>query len=233
MGQLFVEDKKVVVPGDVLAIGMDYLPAGGAFRDKDKVIASQVGVATVNERLIRVIPLAGNYVPQRGDVVIGKVADMTYSSWFVDVEYAYEAVLSIKEATSDFVERGAELTDYFNIGDYMIAKLVNVTKSKAMDLSLRGPGLRKIQGGKIIYVTPAKIPRIVGKGGSMITLVKDATGCQIIAGQNGRIWISGKDPEMERKATEALMLINEKAHTRGLTERVKTFLGVKGESNGL
>lgn len=229
MGQILMEDKKVVVPGDVIADGMDYLPAGGAFRDKDKVIASQVGVVSVNERLIRVIPLAGNYVPQRGDVVIGKVTDMTYSSWFVDVGYAYEAVLSIKEATSDFVERGAELTDYFNVGDYMIAKLYNVTKSKAMDLTLKGPGLRNIKGGKIVSVTPAKIPRIVGKGGSMITMIKEATGCQIIAGQNGRIWISGKDPVMELKASDAIMLIENKAHVRGLTERVKAFLESKGE----
>lgn len=229
MGQLFVEDKSVVVPGDVLAVGMDYLPAGGAFRDQDKVIASQVGVVNISERLVRVISLAGNYMPQRGDVVIGRVTDMTYSSWFVDVGYAYDAVLSIKEATSDFVERGAELTDYFNIGDFLVAKLVNVTKAKSMDLSLRGPGLRKIQGGKIISVTPAKIPRIVGKGGSMINMIKDATGCQVIAGQNGKIWISGKDPEMERKATDAFMLINEKAHVRGLTERIKAFLEGKGE----
>jgi len=229
MGQIFIKEKKVVVPGDVLATGMDYLPAGGAFRDKDKIIASQVGVASVNERLIKVIPLAGNYVPQRGDVVIGKVMDMTYSSWFVDVGYAYEAVLSIKEATSDFIERGAELTDYFCVGDYMVAKLVNVTKSKAMDISLRGPGLRKLTGGKIITVTPAKIPRLVGKGGSMINMIKDDTKCQIIAGQNGRIWISGMDPKMERKATEAIMLINEKAHVKGLTEMVKAFLAKKGE----
>lgn len=229
MGQIFVEEKKVVVPGDVLAIGMDYLPAGGAFRDNDKIIASQVGVASVSERLIRVIPLSGNYIPQRGDVVIGKISDMTYSSWFVDIGYAYEAVLSIKEATSDFVERGADLTDYFNIGDHMVAKLYNVTKSKAMDLSLKGPGLRKLTGGKIINVTPAKIPRIVGKGGSMINMIKDATGCQMIVGQNGRIWISGKEATMERKATDAIMLINDKAHTRGLTERVKAFLESKGE----
>lgn len=229
MGQIFVEEKKVVVPGDVLAIGIDYLPAGGAFRDNDKIIASQVGVASVSERLIRVIPLSGNYIPQRGDVVIGRVSDMTYSSWFVDIGYAYEAVLSIKEATSDFVERGADLTDYFNIGDYMVAKLYNVTKSKAMDLSLKGPGLRKLTGGKIINVTPAKIPRIVGKGGSMINMIKDATGCQIIVGQNGRIWISGKEATMERKATDAVILINDKAHTRGLTERVKAFLESKGE----
>lgn len=229
MGQIFVEEKKVVVPGDVLAIGMDYLPAGGAFRDNGKIIASQVGVASVNERLIRVIPLSGNYIPQRGDVVIGRVSDMTYSSWFVDIGYAYEAVLSIKEATSDFVERGADLTDYFNIGDYMVAKLYNMTKSKAMDLSLKGPGLRKLTGGKITNVTPAKIPRIVGKGGSMINMIKDATGCQIIVGQNGRIWISGKEAAMERKATDAIMLINDKAHTRGLTERVKAFLESKGE----
>ena len=42
---------------------MDYLPAGGAFRENDKVISSQVGVVEINGRLVKVIPFAGAYVP--------------------------------------------------------------------------------------------------------------------------------------------------------------------------
>ncbi len=219
-----MKESGIVVPGDILATGMGYVPTGGCFRDKQDIITSQVGIVSVNGRMIRVIPLSGTYVPKRDDVVIGKIMEVSYSNWFVDIGYAYEAVLSMKDATSDYIERGAELSEYFGLGDLILTKLTNVTKSKAVDLSMKGPGLRKLIGGRLINVTPVKVPRVVGKKGSMITMIKDATGCIITVGQNGRVWISGKDPLMEKLAADAIMLIEEKSHVPGLTEMVKKFL---------
>lgn len=224
MGRLLVEEKSIVVPGDFLAEGMDYLPAGGAFRENDKVISSQVGVVEINGRLVKVIPLAGAYVPKRDDVVIGRVTDVSYSNWFVDVGYAFDAVMSLKDGTTDFIERGAELSEYYDIGDFVVARISNVTKSKMIDISMKGPGLRKLIGGKIIQICPIKVPRVIGKQGSMVGMIKDATGCQIIVGQNGRVWLSGRTPEDELLATQAIELIEAKAHISGLTEVVKEFL---------
>ncbi len=224
MGKLNVDEKAIVVPGDVLAEGMDYLPAGGAFRENDKVISAQVGVVEVNGRLVKVIPLAGAYVPKKDDIVIGRVSDVSYSNWFVDVGYAFDAVMSLKDGTTEFVERGAELSEYYGIGDFVVARVSNVTKSKMIDLSMKGPGLRKLIGGKIAAICPVKVPRVIGKQGSMVSMIKDYTGCQIIVGQNGRIWISGKTPEDELLATEAIQVIEEKAHMSGLTDIVKEFL---------
>ena len=84
--------------------------------------------------------------------------------------------------------------------------------------------MRKLIGGKIIQICAVKVPRVIGKQGSMVGMIKDATGCQIIVGQNGRIWVSGKNPEDELLATRAIALIEEKAHISGLTEVVKQFL---------
>ncbi|MBU2637767.1 MAG: exosome complex protein Rrp4 [Nanoarchaeota archaeon] len=224
MGKLNVEEKTIVVPGDVLAEGMDYLPAGGAFRENDKVISAQVGVVEINGRLVKVMPLAGAYVPRKDDIVIGRVSDVSYSNWFVDIGYAIDAVMSLKEGTTEFVERGAELSEFYGIGDFVVARVSNVTKSKMIDLSMKGPGLRKLIGGKITTICPIKVPRVIGKQGSMVSMIKDYTGCQIIVGQNGRIWLSGKTPEDEFLASEAIKLIEEKAHMSGLTDIVKEFL---------
>ena len=138
MGQINIEDKSIVVPGDILAEGMDYLPAGGAFRDGERIIASQMGLANINARLIRVIPLKGSYIPEKGDTVIGKITEVGYGSWFVDVGYAYDGMLSVRDATTDFVERGADLTAFFKLGDLILVKITNVTKSKAIDLTMKG-----------------------------------------------------------------------------------------------
>lgn len=227
MGEINVKEKDIVVPGDILASGMDYLPTEGTFREGDKVIASQVGIATIRGRIIKVIPLSGSYIPKRDDIVIGKVIDMSFSSWFIDVGYAYDGVLSIKDASSDYIERGAELSDYFAIGDVIVAKVSKVNKAKAIDLTMKGPGLRKIFSGKVIEVTPQKVPRVVGKQGSMISMIKEHTNCQITVAQNGRIWIDGKEPAMEMLATDAIRFIEANSHKGGLTETVKEFL-VKG-----
>lgn len=224
MSTLVIEERQVVIPGDVLAEGMDYLPGKGAFREGDTILSSRLGLMNVNGRILNVIPLSGRYVPRRDDVVIGYVKDMSYSSWFVDVGYAYEASLSMKDATADFIERGSSLSDYFAIGEVILTRISNVTKEGNIDLTMKAPGLRKLTGGKIIEITPSKIPRVVGKQGSMISLIKDKTGCSIFAGQNGRIWIRGSSPEAEKLATDALQLINDKAHTSGLTEKVGAFL---------
>jgi len=81
------------------------------------------------------------------------------------------------------------LTKYFDIGDYVMAKIINVTSQKLVDVTMKGPGLRKLKGGRIIQVNPYKVPRIIGKAGSMVTMIKDATGCRILVGQNGLVWI--------------------------------------------
>jgi exosome complex component RRP4 len=224
MSTLVIEEKQVVIPGDVLAEGMDFLPGKGAYREGDHILSSRLGLLNVSGRILNVIPLSGRYVPRRDDVVIGYVKDMSYSSWFVDVGYAYEASLSMKDATADFIERGSSLSDYFAVGEIILTRVSNVTKEGNIDLSMKGPGLRKLSGGKILEITSSKIPRVVGKQGSMISLIKDKTGCSIFAGQNGRIWIRGPSPEAEKLASDAILLINEKAHTSGLTEKVGAFL---------
>ncbi len=224
MGELKVKDKDIVVPGEVLVTGMDYLPAGGAFRDNDEVVASQVGIVNLSGRLIKVVPLNWRYSPKRGDIVIGKVADISLSNWFVDFGYPNYGAIPLKDGSSDYIPRGADLTQYYSHGDYVVAQITKVSKSKQIDLTMKGPGLRKLSPGRIINVNPAKIPRIIGKQGSMVSMIKQMTDCKVIAGQNGFIWISGFEHNKEKVAVEAVIMVEKKAHIEGLTDQVKAFI---------
>ena len=234
MGNLLMQDKSVVVPGEVIAEGLDFLPAAGTFRDGEKIIASKLGLISIDGRLVRLIPLAGKYLPKNGDVIIGTVMDVTFSGWRLEINSAYTAMLGIKDATSSFIMRGADLTKFFTFGDFIAAKIINVTSQNLVDLTLKGPGLRKLGEGRIIYVNPHKVPRIIGKQGSMVMMLKESTGCNIVVGQNGVIWISGK-PEDEMKAVSAIRKIEAESHMPGLTERIKDHLGNgnTGEKNDI
>ena len=223
MGKLQVKEKAIVVPGETLAEGMDYLPGMGTYREGDKIIAARLGLVTIDSRAIKLIPLTGKYLPKRGDNIVCKVIDVGFSGWRLDTNSAYSAMLSVKDATSEFINRGADLTQFFKLGDYLIGKVVNVTSQKLVDISMKGPGLRKLSGGRIIDVNTNKVPRIIGKQGSMVSMIKNATGCKIIVGQNGVVWISG-DPKNEFIAVQTIKKIENESHMSGLTDSIKTFL---------
>lgn len=222
MGKLLVEDKTIVTPGEELAEGMDFLPAEGTFRDKDKIIASGLGLVNINGRLIKTISMAGRYIPKRGDTIIAKITNILMSGWILDINSSYSAVLSVKE-TRDFIRRDADLTRYYDIDDYILTKIVMVTSQRLVDASMKGPGLRKLIGGRIIKVNSNKVPRIIGKRGSMVSMIKNATDCNIIVGQNGIVWIQGL-PKNEIIVVKTTRKIEQEAHISGLTERIKTFL---------
>jgi len=223
MGKLLVKPRDIVVPGEIIAEGLDYVPSTGTFREENKVISSLLGMINIDGRVLKVIPLSGRYLPRVGDVIIGKIIDVMISGWRVDTNSAYSAVLSLKEGTTSFVQRGSDLTKYYDIGDYIVAKIINVTSQKLVDLTMKGPGLKKLNGGTIIKVNHTKVPRIIGKNGSMINLIKELTNCKIIVGQNGIVWIQGQ-PEEEVIVINAIRRIEKEAHLPGLTEKIKEFI---------
>ncbi|MCX6707802.1 MAG: exosome complex RNA-binding protein Rrp4 [Candidatus Woesearchaeota archaeon] len=218
-----VKDKDVVVPGEVLATGMDYLPSFGTYRLGDDIRASKLGLVKTEGKVVKIIPLSGRYLPKRGDTLVAEVIDVLMSGWLLNFNSAYSAMLSMKEATARFITKGSDLTRIFAIGDYVTCQIINVTSQKLVDVSMRGPGLRKLDGGRVIEVNTNKVPRIIGKEGSMISMIKNATACRITVGQNGFLWLQG-EPELENVAILAIRKIEQEAHTDGLTERIKEFL---------
>ncbi len=100
---------------------------------------------------------------------------------------------------------------------------MDVDEVKKVKLGLKGRGLGKFRGGILIHITPTKVPRLIGKKGSMINMIKDQTKCEVVVGQNGVVWVKGK-PEMERIVQKVIKTIEEEAHTSGLTDRIKNML---------
>ena len=223
MSELKVNEKEIVVPGEVLAEGMDFLPSNGTYRLKDKILAKKVGVLITEGKVIKLIPLSGNYTPKRNDTIIGRVKDVNFSGWSIYTNSAYPAMLGMKDATSEFIRRGADLTRFYDIGDYIVTQIINVTSQNLIDLTMKGPGLRKLREGRVIYVNSHKVPRIIGKQGSMVNMIKQATNCQIIVGQNGVIWLQGT-PDGEILSVRAIKKIEAESHTSGLTDNIQKFL---------
>ncbi len=227
MGEIYVEEKTVVAPGELLAEGMDVIPGSGAYRLEEKVYANRVGLVSINGRSLKLIPLSGKYKPKRDDVIICQVFDIFMNGWRVRTNTGYDAQLNVRDASNSFITKGSDLSKIVAIGDWVIVKVAQVTSQNLIDVTMRGPGLRKIFGGQILSFSPNKFPRFIGRAGSMVSMIKRATDCQIIVGQNGLIWING-EPNKEVIVRQVIKIIESEAHTSGLTQRIKEFLEEKG-----
>ncbi|WP_367884673.1 exosome complex RNA-binding protein Rrp4 [Thermococcus sp. JCM 11816] len=232
MKKIFVKPRELVVPGTLLAQGGPFKNGRGTFREGNAIYSTVIGLVEIRGgNVIRVIPLEGPYIPEVGgdNVLGGKIVDVKFSSWTVDIGAPYQASLRVQDAVEERIDLlKTDLRKIFDIGDIIYAKVKAFNEVNQIDLTTKGmpfKGGPLRGGGQLVTITPSKVPRLIGKGGSMINMIKTLTGTRIIVGgQNGWVWVSGKNDELERLAIEAILKVDRESHTQGLTDRVKEFL---------
>ncbi|MBR6992460.1 MAG: exosome complex protein Rrp4 [Methanobrevibacter sp.] len=223
---IYVENKDLVIPGQILA-DEEYYSGRGTFKENGKICSSLMGLVSLRNKKLRVIPLKSKYVPKKGDVVIGKINDVRFSMWDVDINSPYSGILPAFEV---FGREKKELNKVYDVGDVLFLRVVDVDEIKKAKLGLKGRGMGKFKGGIIVDIAPTKVPRLIGKKGSMINMIKDKTNCKIVVGQNGLVWVKG-DEDMEQLTKNIIHLIEAEAHTSGLTNKIKNklYLAIDGE----
>ncbi len=227
----FYERREIVTPGDLLAED-DYVAGDNTYKKDGKIYAMRVGLVEYDNRRIFVVALKAFYVPCVGDMVIGKVVEVGLGSWIIDIRAPYPGVLRASDAFNrPFKPQRDDMPSILDVGDLVMAKIVAYDRTRAPLLSIREPDLGKVERGQIVEVTPTKIPRVIGRKGSMVTMLKQETNCQITVGQNGVVLVSGRSPKDEQLAVMAIRKIEEEAHTSGLTDRVTQM--VRSEKEGV
>ncbi len=160
-----------------------------------------------------------------GDLVIGKIINTTIVSWKIDIRTAYTATLHATTVLDrSFNPLKDDIRQHLDIGDIVAAEVTAFNRTRDPVLSLKGRGLGKLRGGRIIKIIPAKVPRLIGRKGSMINLIKTETNSRLMIGQNGLVWVSGKTLESELLIEKIIRKIEEEAHTSGLTDRIKEMI---------
>src|SRR3972149_2782167 len=220
----FFENKQLVTPGELLAEG-DYLAGTNTYAEDNKIYASRIGLADCDNKRVNVVALKAFYYPKVGDVVIGTVLEVGFNGWTVDIKAPNTALLRASDVLSrPFKPQNDELSAVLNAGDLIVAKIASYDRAHDPQLTVGEPGLGKITRGQLLRVTPTKIPRIIGRKGSMISMIKQETNCQIILGLNGVILVTGKTPEEEELAITVIRKIEQESHTSGLTDRITQLL---------
>jgi exosome complex component RRP4 len=196
-------------------------PGPGTYRVGGKVYASQLGLLAPRPPFVQVVPLSGRYVPKAGDQVVGTVTDAQSTFWLLDIGAPRWAPLHMT-GTPWKVDIG-ETERYLRAGDAVVVRVESLDATGRIGVTMLGDGLGKLEGGTIVRISPARVPRLVGRGGSMIATITRHTSAEVAIGQNGRVWIGG-NPEAIVRVREVLRMIEQNGPRSGLTDRVERFL---------
>ncbi len=197
--------KKIVVPGELVTEERKRLGEHVFLKD-GKIYSDTMGISKVEGNFASVVPLKGGYVPQANDLIIGIVAQEVYPGYLVDVNGTNYAFVSKKD-----------LRDPLQVGTVVSAKVMSVNETHDIELGF----VRVFYGGTVLSVMPVKVPRMIGKNGSMLEVLKRGTGCNMMIGRNGWVWVKGGNTELLKTS---LQKIDDEAHLSNLTNKMTDFL---------
>ena len=217
-----------VLPGDIIVTG-HYTPEQNVIIDGDRVIATTIGFSEVKDSSVGVMSLTGFYIPKTDDLVIGKVISFGALSWEIDINSYYSAILPASDIFGrDFTSSRDDLSLKLVKGDLITARIVNAGTTREPLITISGQGLGKIDSGELVKITPAKVPRLIGKQGSMIQTIEGSTNSSITIGQNGWVIVSNDETNGLLKAIDAIRLVDEQAHVANLTDKVNKMFEFEG-----
>lgn len=223
---ILVEKNDIVVPGQHLAEG-DFVNSDGVMKEGKNFYSTLVGVFVPRDKKLLVRPLKGMYSPSIGDMVIGYIEDVGLTSWSVNIRSPYSGVLLASNAVRGrFDPIRDDARRIFDIGDVIKAEIVSFDRTRDPQLVSKYAGLGKLFGGRVFETNPNHIPRIIGRKGSMISMIKKLTNSKIIIAKNGRVWVKARSTEDEDRVINAINQISREAHVRGLTDRISNLLRV-------
>src|ERR671938_993005 len=222
--------RRYVIPGDKIIEG-NFRPLMNVIRSDNALIATRIGIAETGRDGVKVIPLSGVYIPRVNDLVIGKIIDHSSLSWEVDINSCFSAHLPAQDVFGrDFSPARDDMTKHFAIGDMITARIIAFDRTRDPMLTIQDKDLGKIPRGEILKISATRVPRLIGKRGSMIQTIEQATQTRVLIGQNGIIVVIGRSPDGIKLAIRAIRMVEEEAHTVNLTQRVKVLLNVPDTS---
>ncbi|MDV0447293.1 hypothetical protein MsAg5_11760 [Methanosarcinaceae archaeon Ag5] len=215
-----MDTKRIVIPGELLS-STPSKAGSGTYVSGGKVYASVCGFVSEKDK-VSVLPFSGPYMPKKFDLVVGYVTVVTPSNWIFDIGCPYEGLLHVSEYPVRVPSE--EMNQHFDVGDAVLLKVIDVNPEMKIELTYKGdPICKKLKTGRIYDIPISKVSRVIGRSGSMISMLKAKTCCDIFVGNNGRIWMNGASEDLQI-LTLALAKIERDAKLSGLTDLVSAFI---------
>jgi len=212
-----------VLPGDIIVTG-DYQPEQNVILEGDRLMSTAIGFSEIKDDLVTVTPLTGLYTPKTDDLVVGKIVSHNALSWEVNINSYYPGILTASDIFGkDYSPSKDDLSLKLNTCDVFLARIANVGSRDPL-LTIIGENLGKIDAGELVKISPAKIPRLLGKHKSMIQSIEESTNATITVGQNGFIILKCDDYAGLQKAIKSIKVIGMTHDDANLEEKVQNIL---------
>ncbi|NIN53140.1 MAG: S1 RNA-binding domain-containing protein [Nitrososphaeria archaeon] len=219
-----LSEKSIVIPGVIVA-DSSYTEGENTIKTDRGVVSTRLGIVSYAGKKVSVIPHSGPYKPRKGDFVIGLITGYGPNGWLTDIGAITRAFLPVAEVIRRrrYDPRIQELSEILKIGEMISVKVIEAGRLGYPILTMKDSGLQKITNARYVKVKVSKIPRIIGKKGSMLKLLKEGGKAKIFIGQNGVIAVIGS-LDSYHKIVQAINLIVEKTFAHGLTSEVAASL---------
>jgi len=216
--------KRFVLPGDFITTAPLQLRDNVVLEGK-RIISTSIGLSDVSADSVRVISLNGIYIPKIDDLVIGTIQSISGNSWFADINSCYQGML----LGQDVFGRGSypttsEMKERLDKGDIIYTRIANSDRQREPLISIADNNLGKIDSGELVKISPTKIPRLIGKHGSMIQTIEASTNATITVGQNGLIILKCDNSTGLKKAIASIKMVGMAQHDANLEEKIQNFL---------
>jgi len=212
-----------VLPGDIIVTG-DYQPEQNVILEGDRLMSTAIGFSEIKDDLVTVTPLTGLYTPKTDDLVVGKIVSHNALSWEVNINSYYPGILTAFDIFGkDYSASRDDLSLKLNTGDIILARIANVNSRDPL-ITITGENLGKIDSGELVKISPAKIPRLTEKNGSMIETIEGSTNATITVGQNGLIILKCDNSAGLKKAIASIKMIGMIQYDVNIEDKIQNIL---------
>ncbi|KAH9514581.1 Exosome complex component RRP4 [Bulinus truncatus] len=194
------EPGNIVTPGDVITADTGFMRGHGTYMSEDCLHSSVAGMVERVNKLISVRPLKTRYNGEIGDIVIGRIIEVSQRRWRVETHSRMDSILMLSSVNlpgGELRRRSEEdekmMRNYLKEGDLISAEVQNVMSDGCLSLHTRSLKYGKLGQGILVKVSPSLVMRRKTHFHNL------PIGASIILGNNGYIWICPTEQETARE----------------------------------
>ncbi|KAK7522015.1 hypothetical protein IWZ03DRAFT_107664 [Phyllosticta citriasiana] len=197
--------RDIVTPGEVVTDDPQWMRGHGTYvpEGSTEILSTVAGTVLKTNKLLSITPLRARYLPEIGDLIVGRIVEVQSRRWRVDIAAPQLAGLPLSAINlPGGILRKRTAVDELNIrtffteGDLLVAEVQSIHGDGTASLHTRSLKYGKLRNGYFLSVSGS------GGGGGrrggvarsrrqVFTLTTPRGGeIDIILGVNGYIWIS-------------------------------------------
>jgi len=217
--------RPIVVPGEYVGDSRFHVPGLNVLKLSDRMLSTTVGLVRTDGKRVDVVALKSFYQPKAGDLVVGIVKEPGVAGWTIDINSPFLAFLPLSEYPGKRIRLSRDsMGRILEAGTVVVGLVKDASIFSSPVITLKGRGLGVVSNGFLLSITASKVPRLIGKKGSMLSTIERGANVRLTVGQNGRLIVHSEDLNIVTKVREVIGMIEKESHVYGLTERVEALL---------